>query len=208
MRMAQFAQLRGWINPMLPVQVHGLDSYDIHPKAAIPLKDPHPAARMKRAEAKFQVEGIRRVVEAVLLVHIKGHPHVLLLNTKQYFVLPGGKLKPGEDEVSGLKRKLNDKLGAVEGNSIEWEIGEVLANWWRIGNEPVFFPYLPVHSTKPKEVRKVFLVHLPEKCTFYHPENLELSAVPLMDLYNNAEGYGNILSAIPVLLSRLSVNAL
>jgi cleavage and polyadenylation specificity factor subunit 5 len=190
------------------LHVHALDAYDIHPKEPAQLKDPHPNAKIKRAEDKFQVEGLRRVVEAVLLVHIKGHPHVLLLNNQNYFSLPGGKLKPGEDEAAGLKRKLNTKLGAVEGNQIEWEIGEVLANWWRIGLEPVFFPYLPAHATKPKEVRKIFLVHLPEKCTFYHPENLELTAVPLMDLYNNAEGYGNILSAIPAILSRLNITSL
>lgn len=55
------------------------------------------------------------------------------------FRLPGGKLKPGEDEVSGLIRKLrnkvirsicgcNDQLSSADES---WDIGEVVARWWR-----------------------------------------------------------------------------
>lgn len=28
------------------------------------------------------------------------------------------------------------------------------------------YPYLPVHVTRPKEVRKLYVVHLPERCYF------------------------------------------
>ena len=36
-------------------------------------------------------------MEAVLLVHLHGHPHVLLLQVgNTFFKLPGGRLKPGE----------------------------------------------------------------------------------------------------------------
>jgi cleavage and polyadenylation specificity factor subunit 5 len=188
----------------ITVHVHALDAYDIHPTRAIVLKDPNPKAKLDRAEIKYQLEGMRRVVEAVLLVHIKGHAHVLLLQHEQYFVLPGGKLKPGEDNLSGLVRKLNNKLGEQE----YWDVLGILSCWYRPNNQPTFYPYLPPHCTRPKEQRTLYLVHLPEKCVFEHPENLDLRAVPLFDLYNNAEGYGSILSSIPACLSRVNISSL
>ena len=47
---------------------------------------------------RYSREGIRRSVEAVILVHNHNHPHVLLLQLgSAFFKLPGGRLKPGED---------------------------------------------------------------------------------------------------------------
>jgi cleavage and polyadenylation specificity factor subunit 5 len=41
---------------------------------------------------------MRRTVEGVVLVHVHRTLHVLLLQPNpQYFKLPGGRLKPGED---------------------------------------------------------------------------------------------------------------
>ena len=41
---------------------------------------------------------MQRQVEAVILVHQHGHPHILLLQAaNESFKLPGGFLKPGED---------------------------------------------------------------------------------------------------------------
>jgi hypothetical protein len=53
---------------------------------------------------------------------------------------PGDYLKPGEDEIDGLKRRLDDRLApptdsrqfnASHGVNNEWEIGDCLAQWWR-----------------------------------------------------------------------------
>lgn len=53
---------------------------------------------------------------------------------------PGDYLKPGEDEIDGLKRRLDDRLAppsesrqfnATHGVDNEWEIGDCLAQWWR-----------------------------------------------------------------------------
>ena len=53
---------------------------------------------------------------------------------------PGDYLKPGEDEIDGLKRRLDDRLApppdshqfnASHGIDNEWEIGDCLAQWWR-----------------------------------------------------------------------------
>lgn len=58
---------------------------------------------------EFERIGMRRSVEAVLLVQEHGLPHVLLLQLgTTFFKLPGGELNPGEDEVEGLKRLLTE----------------------------------------------------------------------------------------------------
>ena len=52
---------------------------------------------------RYRREGIRRSVEAVILVHDHNHPHVLLLQLgSAFFKLPGGRLRPGEDGPSHL----------------------------------------------------------------------------------------------------------
>lgn len=53
---------------------------------------------------------------------------------------PGDYLKPGEDELDGLKRRLDERLAppgdsmqfnSTHGVDNEWEIGDCLAQWWR-----------------------------------------------------------------------------
>lgn len=56
------------------------------------------------------------------------------------FASPGDYLKPGEEEVNGLKARLDDRLappagsyqfGEQHGVDNDWEIGDCLAQWWR-----------------------------------------------------------------------------
>lgn len=50
---------------------------------------------------RYEREGMRRSVEAVILVHEHNHPHILLLQIgMSFFKLPGGRLRPGEDGAS------------------------------------------------------------------------------------------------------------
>lgn len=49
---------------------------------------------------------------------------------------------------------------------INRQVGECLGTFWRPSFDLAMFPYLPAHCTRPKEVRKLFLVPLPEKCYF------------------------------------------
>lgn len=66
-------------------------------------------ARFQRMREEFHSIGMRRSVEAVLLVHEHGLPHVLLLQLgTTFFKLPGGELNSGEEPVEGLKRILNE----------------------------------------------------------------------------------------------------
>lgn len=75
---------------------------------------------------------------------------------------PGDYLKPGEDEIEGLKKRLDDRLApppesrqfnASHGVDNEWEIGDCLAQWWRPNFEtfmvrPVQYrPQYPVTDT-------------------------------------------------------------
>lgn len=63
-----------------------------------------------------------------------------LTNLASCLFSPGDYLKPGEDEIDGLKRQLDARLapptGSAQFNSThgvdnEWEIGDCLAQWWR-----------------------------------------------------------------------------
>ena len=120
-------------------------------------------------------------------------------------VRPGGRLRPGEGAAEGLKRKLTSKLASpVESYQPDWEVGEILCEWYRPNFDKALFPYIPRHITKPKEQKTIFLVPLPENCMFSVPKNLKLVAVPLFDLYENSTRFGPVIAAIPQLLGRFT----
>ncbi|PWA54170.1 myb domain protein 45 [Artemisia annua] len=49
------------------------------------------------------------------------------------------------------------------------------------------YPYCPPHITKPKECKKLYIVHLSEREYFAVPKNLKLLAVQLFELYDNVQ---------------------
>ena len=70
-------------------------------------------------------------------------------------------------ESGGLRRKLAAALSPTTRTlAIDWQIGDCVATYWRPHFEPHMYPYLPVHITQPKELRRLFVVHLPERCYF------------------------------------------
>eukprot|EP00658_Telonema_sp_P-2_P078638 TRINITY_DN7413_c0_g1_i3.p1 TRINITY_DN7413_c0_g1~~TRINITY_DN7413_c0_g1_i3.p1 ORF type:complete len:198 (-),score=29.22 TRINITY_DN7413_c0_g1_i3:210-803(-) len=149
-------------------------------------------------------------LQAVVMVQDHKTPMLLLLQDGKDFRLPGGHLKPGEGELEGLRRKLTTKLSPPVGTDPdvgpqEWEIGELLAVWWRPMFEPYQYPYLPVHCTKPKECRKLYLVQLPPRTKFAVPKTVKLVAVSFFDLYANSAQFGPIIASIPQLLSRYTI---
>jgi cleavage and polyadenylation specificity factor subunit 5 len=81
---------------------------------------------------------------------------------------PGDYLQAEDDEIQGFKHRLNERLAPVgtqfsgEGVNDEWEIGDTLAQWWRPNFETFMYPYLPAHVTRPKELKKLYLIHLPK----------------------------------------------
>ncbi|KAI9189662.1 hypothetical protein H9P43_001095 [Blastocladiella emersonii ATCC 22665] len=175
-------------------------------------------ARLERLQRHYETMGMRQTVEAAIVVHIHNHPHVLMLQVANaFFKLPGDYLKPGEDVVEGLKARLNKQLSRVTGTDAgtgepiyespdDWEISDVVAQWWRPNYETFLYPYCPAHITRPKENKKVFLVTIPPQKTLWIPRNLRLMAVPLFELSENSARFGNQLSAIPHNLSRFKFN--
>ncbi|XP_020098837.1 pre-mRNA cleavage factor Im 25 kDa subunit 1 [Ananas comosus] len=190
------------------VEIYPLSRYYFGAKDAFPDKDENPLDRIQRLKSNFASHGLRTCVLGVLLVELFRHPHVLVLQVKNcFFKLPGGRLRPGEQDVDGLKRKLSRMLSledcAINDN---WQIGECVGMWWRSEFETLPFPYPPPNSRRPKECTKVFLVRLPVSRQFVVPRHLKLLAVPLYQIHDNSEVYGPIISGIPHLLSKFSFN--
>jgi len=185
------------------ISLYPLTNYTFGTKEPLYEKDPSVPARFERMKEEFQRWGMRRSVEGVLLVHEHNLPHVLLLQLgTSFFKLPGGELQPDEDEVAGLKRLLSDMLGRQDSAPVDWGVENCVGNWWRPNFEPPRYPYVPAHITKPKEHTRLFLVHLPEKALFAVPRNYKLVAAPLFELFDNAKGYGPVISTLPQGLSR------
>ncbi|KAI7858714.1 Cleavage/polyadenylation specificity factor subunit 5 [Circinella umbellata] len=189
------------------VTLYPLENYTFGAKDAQPEEDSSVAARLKRLENDYETQGMRRTVEAVMVVHQHNHPHVLMLQiANAFFKLPGHYLQPGVDEREGLKTILNEKLGAADpkewANEPQWEIGECLSTWWRPNFESYMYPYIPAHVTHPKEKKTLYLVHMPPNKVLTVPKNMKVLAIPLFEVYDNAARYGAQLSAIPHLLSR------
>jgi cleavage and polyadenylation specificity factor subunit 5 len=146
-------------------------------KEAQPEEDPSVSARLQRLQNNYEDFGMRRTVEGVLVVHDHGHPHILMLQIANAFfklyVLPvfcifflssdvtpspGDYLKPGEDELDGLKRRLDDRLAppsdsrqfnASHGIDNDWEIGDCLAQWWRPNFETFMVILISVEHNYP-----------------------------------------------------------
>ncbi|KAM7515686.1 hypothetical protein LguiA_005269 [Lonicera macranthoides] len=195
-------------NQDLVLNIYPLNNYYFASKEAVPFKDETIADRILRIKSNYSAHGLRTCVEAVLVVELFKHPHLLLLQVRNSkYKLPGGRLRPGESDVDGLKRKLSSKLSAEEDSiGLNWEVGECLGMWWRPDFETLLYPYLPPSGKRPKECTKLFLVKLPESRKFIVPRNLKLLAVPLCQIHDNQKTYGPIISGVPQLLSKFSIN--
>mmetsp|Transcript_55214 Transcript_55214/g.103508 ORF Transcript_55214/g.103508 Transcript_55214/m.103508 type:complete len:199 (-) Transcript_55214:16-612(-) len=178
----------------------GYDTQTAKPKKS---KDEPLILRRKR---KYESEGMRRTVRAVLLVHVNSHPHVLALQGEAGYSLPGGTLRPGESEKDGLNRKMRRFIFNADPSMVcEWKIGDLLSAWWCPGFDGRAYPYLPQHVTRPKECIKVFQVSLPQRCVFAVPPKDKLVAIPFFDLYEDPAAYPE-LRDIPQLVSRYAVS--
>ena len=117
---------------------------------------------------------------------------------------PGDYLPAEAEELPAFTTLLNSRLAPTNPTpqDLEWNIGDCLAQWWRPNHETFLYPFLPAHCTRPKELKKLYFIHLPEKKILSVPKNMKLLAVPLFELYDNTARYGSQLSAIPHYLSR------
>lgn len=209
------------------IRLYPLSNYTFGVKETQPEEDPSVLARLKRLEEHYNVHGMRRTCEGILVCHEHNHPHILMLQiANAFFKLPGDYLRPEDDEIEGFKTRLDERLAPVgslgEGEkAADWQIGDCLAQWWRPNFETFMYPFVPAHITRPKECKKLYFIELPESSMFSCflvgravmliipftevlsvPKNMKLLAVPLFELYDNTQRYGPQLSAIPHLLSR------
>ncbi|KAF0292176.1 Cleavage and polyadenylation specificity factor subunit 5 [Amphibalanus amphitrite] len=192
-------------NSIKTINLYPLTNYTFGTKEALFERDSSVAARFQRMREEYEKQGMRHSVDAVLLVHEHGLPHVLLLQLgSTFFKLPGGELRQDEDAVDGLKRLLTEILGRQDGVQQDWVIEDCIGTWWRPNFEQPQYPYVPPHITKPKEQKKLFLVQLGEKALFAVPKNYKLVAAPLFELYDNAQGYGPLISSLPQALCRFN----
>ena len=123
---------------------------------------------------------------------------------------PGDYLYHDSEEIAGFKARLDERLAPAPSSSLaqnagptDWTIHSTLATWWRPAFETFMYPYLPAHISRPKEMKKLYLIQLPPHRVLSVPKNMKLLAIPLFELYDNTQRYGPQLSAIPHYLSRL-----
>ncbi|KAF2153508.1 cleavage and polyadenylation specificity factor, 25 kDa subunit [Myriangium duriaei CBS 260.36] len=197
-------------NQPKPLRLYPLSNYTFGTKEHQPEEDPSVSARLKRLEEHYEQHGMRRTCEGILICHEHNHPHVLMLQiANTFFKLPGDYLPPEGDEIASFKARLTERLAPPPGSKLadeeadqDWEIGDTVAQWWRPNFETFMYPFIPAHVSRPKECKKLYLIQLPKSKVLSVPKNMKLLAVPLFELYDNAQRYGQQLSAIPHLLSR------
>jgi cleavage and polyadenylation specificity factor subunit 5 len=78
---------------------------------------------------------------------------------------PGNWLKHEEDEIEGVQRILDELFEPdnAEAGGVKWQIGDAVGSWWRPNFETSLYPYIPAHVTRPKEVKKMYIIPLPQK---------------------------------------------
>ncbi|EGX94387.1 cleavage and polyadenylation specific factor 5 [Cordyceps militaris CM01] len=190
------------------IRVYPSSNYTFGVKETQPEEDPSVIARLRRLEEHYAEHGMRRTCEGILVCHEHNHAHILMLQiANAFFKLPGDYLRPEDDENDGFKVRLDERLAPVgrlgaDEKPGEWEIGDCLSQWWRPNFETFMYPFLPAHITRPKECKKIYLIHLPKTKVLSVPKNMKLLAVPLFELYENSGRYGPQLAAIPHILSR------
>ncbi|XP_010559093.1 PREDICTED: pre-mRNA cleavage factor Im 25 kDa subunit 2-like [Tarenaya hassleriana] len=190
------------------MNIYPLSSYSFFNDGPEIVKDSSVSNRLARMKAKYSEEGMMRTtVEGILLIGAFRHPHVILMQMgNTHCKLPGGRLRPGENDIEGLKRKLSNRLGPRSPEQPDWQIGDCVAKWWRPDFGPDMYPYCPPNVTEPKECRKLFLVHLSEKDQFVVPKNWKFLAVPFFVLHSKQQCYETVLHALPRQLSRFQFN--
>lgn len=182
----------------------------------------NPKCVMSVLERACRDGGRRDTVQAVLLTHVHGHPHVLLMENvvTGVFSLPGGQVSAGKDSVDGLCSCLDEVLEPYhdsrqpfpitdkypEPTRPEWHIGPLVAQWWRPHFENNLYPYVPAHVKNPAECIKIYLVTLPQSCALATGRYYKLTAVAFYDIFANEQRFGPIIASIPQILSRYNLS--
>merc|ERR1719289_764664 len=99
------------------MHLYDLKGYSFLEKEEQVPKHPSMREKLRVLEKQYRkAKKAKQVVEAVILIHLKNHPHILLFQVDNtYFKLPG------ETPLNALRRKLDRKL-APKGGRIEWDV--------------------------------------------------------------------------------------
>ncbi|ORX38320.1 Cleavage/polyadenylation specificity factor subunit 5 [Kockovaella imperatae] len=203
------------------VIIYPLSHYATVEREAQPEEDTSVPTRVSRLETQYAETGIRRSVDAVMVVLHHGVPHVLTLQVANaFYKLPGGYLDSSETDAEGLITRLNEQLGIPKDHagqlcgpenpnaayhmnpSGDWIVKECLSSWWRPNFDTFLYPYLPAHIVEPKEIKRLYLVELPFQKVFAIPQNMSMRAIPIHEFYDNASRYGPQFAGLPYLLSK------
>ncbi|WWC90575.1 uncharacterized protein L201_005511 [Kwoniella dendrophila CBS 6074] len=94
------------------LNIHPLSGYTLIERESQPEEDNSVTTRLKRLEEQNDESGVRRSVEAIMLVSVHDFPHILVLQVANaFYKLPGGYIDPIETDASGLITRLNEQLG-------------------------------------------------------------------------------------------------
>jgi cleavage and polyadenylation specificity factor subunit 5 len=64
-----------------------------------------------------------------------------------------------------MLRKLTSFMAPTAANlKPAWRVAECLGTYYRPNFENLMYPYCPAHVARPKEIKHIMLVNLPEKC--------------------------------------------
>ena len=107
------------------VNLYPLTNYTFGTKDPIFEKDPSVPARFQRMRDEFEKIGMRRSVEAVLLVHEHGLPHVLLLQLGTTFFK--GEFYKLLESISGLVKIGGNRCYAV----LSYSIVRINTEFWK-----------------------------------------------------------------------------
>ncbi|KAJ3254871.1 hypothetical protein HK103_006766 [Boothiomyces macroporosus] len=119
--------------------LHPLSGYSFGAKDPQMEPDQSIQQKLERLKTEFVEKGCRITVLGVICLHEHNHPTILVLRiANSFYKLPGGTLKPGEDEIKGLQQHLIEQLGPIgDTNHDEFEIGELLGVYYRLNFENI-----------------------------------------------------------------------
>ena len=99
-------------------------------------------------------------------------------------------------------------LSAAAAYAIPVATVDLASTWQRPNFDGLMYPYRPPHLTASdvKEHRSLFVMQLEREAVFRVPDDFRLVAVPLFELYDNAQRYGNVVASVPHIVSRFHLH--
>ncbi|AFZ81282.1 mRNA cleavage factor-like protein, putative [Theileria equi strain WA] len=127
---------------------------------------------VKKRLRSYSRSGMRTTVCGLIMCHSQGVPHVLLLKREEdgCYGLLGGKCKIYENPREKLSHKLarfitcntrHANLYDIKSSIENIKVKEFLADWWRCDYHTDPLPFLPLHTSRPKEKISIYQVCTP-----------------------------------------------